>query len=111
MTNDTAPRKTISADLADEILDAFYGSPGETVENFTYVDTIEGDQRRWMQGVMIVMSDPDGAFWGLEYDRGLTENQESYYPWRGYSARTDAELVPLYPHTVTTVRYRRTPPD
>ena len=102
---------TITADQADEILDASYGRPGETVDGFTYVTTIEGDQRRWVQGVTIVVSDADGAFWGLEYDRGLTENQDSCYPWRDYASRTDVELTRLYPHTITRVEYRTKPAE
>lgn len=101
---------TITADQADEILDASYCKPGEQVDNFTYVATIEGDQRRWAQGITIVVSDPDGAFWGLDYDRGLTENQDSEYPWRpSYGSRTDVELTRLYPHTITRVVYRTQP--
>lgn len=99
----------ITADQADEILDASHGKPGEKIGAFTYVATIKGDQRRWMQGITIVISDQDGAFWGLDYDEGLTENQESYYPWRGYGARTDVELDRMYPHTITRTVYRRKP--
>lgn len=103
--------KIMTADQADEMLDLSYGRPGEKVDDFTYVATVEGDRRRWMQGITIVVSDPDGAFWGLEYDRGLTENQDSEYPWRGWGGdRKDVELNRLYPHTITTVEYRTKPP-
>ncbi len=71
------PTISITADQADEILDASYGSPGKTIGNYTYVTTIEADQRRWMQEITIVVSDSDGAFWGLDYDRGMTENKEN----------------------------------
>lgn len=105
-------KRTITADQADEILDLSYGAPGEKADDLTYVTTMEGDQRRWMQGITIVMSDPDGAFWGLDYDRGLTENQDSHYPWQGSwgGERKDVELTRLYPHTITTVEYRTTAP-
>lgn len=101
--------RTVTADQADEILEASWGKPGETVDDLTYVATIEGDQRRWMQSITVVVSDSEGAFWGLDYDRGLTENQDSHYPWKGYGARTDVELTRLYAHTITKVVYRTKP--
>lgn len=107
MTDKKPP--TITADQADEILDASYGEPGEIVDGFTFIATIEGDQRRWMQGITIVVSDSEDVFWGLDYDRGLTENQENHYPWQGYGGRTDVELTRLYPHTITTTTYRTKP--
>ena len=101
----------ITADQADDLLDVSGGKPGETVDQLTYVTTIKGDQRRWMQGITIVVSDPDGAHWGLSYDHGLTENQDSEYPWRGYSGeRKDVELTRMYAHTITKAVYRATPP-
>lgn len=99
---------TITANQADEILEASESDPGGTAGDFTYVTTIEGGQRRWMQGVTVVVSDPTGAFWGLDYDRGLTEEQPNEYPWRNGGA---AELRRLYAHTVTKVVYRTKPAE
>lgn len=103
---------TITADQADEILEVSWGAPGDQVDDdFTYVTTIRGSQRRWMQQITIVVSDKDGAFWGLTYDKGLTENQDSEYPWRPYSGRKDVELTRLYPHQVTTTVYKTRPAE
>lgn len=103
--------KTITADQADEILEASWGTPGdEATDGFTFVATMKGDQRRWLQAVTIVVSDSEGAFWGLDYDRGLTENQDSTYPWRSFGRR-DVELTRLYPHTVTKTVYRTKPAE
>lgn len=96
----------ITTELADKILDL--DEPGETAGGLTYVTTISGTARRWMVSAMIVLRSDDGAHWGLGYDRGLTEEQPDEHPWRNGSA---VDLVRLYPHSVTRVVYRRTPPQ
>lgn len=98
----------VTAAQADEILEASECDPGEQAGDFTYVTTIEGKPRRWMQGITIVVSDQDGAYWGLSYDSGLTEEQPNEYPWRNSGS---CELTRLYPHTVTTVKYRTKPAE
>lgn len=99
---------TITADQAEEILEAADCEPGEPAGDFTYVTTIKGDSRRWMQGIRVVVSDPDGAFWGLDYDRGLTEEQPNEYPWRN---KESATLIRLYPHAITETVYRTKPQE
>ncbi len=99
---------TISADLAEEILEASYADPGKTVGDYTIVAVVEEDARRWMQGITIVVSDPDGTFWGLTYDHGLTEDQPNEYPWRDSGSY---DLERLYPHTITKTVYRSTPAE
>ena len=101
--------RTITADQADEILDAADCDPGETAGDFTYITILESSQRRWMQGITIVVSDPDGNFWGLDYDRGLTEEQDNEYPWRGYGGPRDVDMRRLYAHQVVTTVYKTTP--
>lgn len=102
---------TITADQADEILEASWGDPGDEAGDFTFVTTIEDGARRWAKSITIVVSDSDGAFWGLSYDRGLTEEQPNEYPWKPYGGPTDVELTRLYAHTVTTVKYRTKPAE
>ncbi len=99
---------TITADLADEILEASYAGPGETAGDYTIITVVKEDARRWMQGIRIIVSDPDGAFWGLSYDRGLTEEQPNEYPWRDSGSY---DLERLYAHTITKTVYRRTPAE
>lgn len=99
---------TITADQADEILEASWGDPGDEAGDFTFVTTIEGGARRWAQSVTIVVSDSDGAFWGLSYDQGLTEEQPNEYPWRDGGS---CELTRLYAHTITKTVYRTKPAE
>lgn len=94
---------TITSDQAEEILEASYGDPGDEAGDFTYVTTTKASARRWAQSITIVVSDPDGAYWGLAYDRGLTEEQPNEYPWRDGGT---CELTRLYPHTITKVVYK-----
>lgn len=94
---------TITADQAEEILEASYGDPGDEAGDFTYITTKKAGARRWAQSVTIVVSDTAGAHWGLTYDEGLTEEQPNEYPWRDGGT---CELTRLYPHTITRTEYR-----
>jgi hypothetical protein len=100
--------RTITADQAEEILEASYGDPGDEAGDFTYVTTTAAAPRRWAQGITIVVSDSEGEFWGLSYDRGLTEEQPNEYPWRDGGS---CELTRMYPHTITKTVYRTKPQE
>lgn len=56
----------------DEIKDMAYGYIGY------YVDTIEGANRRWVQGVKTIFEIDDRLF-AVSWDRGLTERQENEF--------------------------------
>jgi hypothetical protein len=63
----------------------------EYYEGFTVVDTVEGDDRRWSRTVTVVLkSEESGKHYMWEYERGLTEYQDSEY--RGDSP---VEVVPV----------------
>jgi len=52
----------------------------EEVEEWAYEGEFEeGEQRRWVTS-MVTIAEVDGKFYSLNWDRGLTESQEDYYP-------------------------------
>lgn len=66
------------------------------------------DTSRWMERRTLVLRHDDGTVWGIDYARGLTENQDSSYPWRDAAG-------PLHPRRLyrteqVVVRYTTTPP-
>lgn len=56
------------------------GEVEKAVWNLQEVKTIKGENNRWSQSCEIILK-VEGKLYSLEYDRGLTENQENeYYP-------------------------------
>ena len=52
----------------------------EEVEDWAYEGEFEeGEQRRGVTS-MVTIAEVDGKFYSLNWDRGLTESQEDYYP-------------------------------
>lgn len=70
---------------------------------------IRVDSGRWMEHRTLVLRHDDGTVWGLDYSRGLTENQEHEYPWR--DADGPLPLARLWRTEEITVRYVTTEPD
>jgi hypothetical protein len=105
MPEPTAP--TISVEHATALHE---GTDGTTAGPWTRVGEYHYDTGRWTERWWLVVADPDGALWGARYEIGLTECQESAYPWYGDRAHP-APLTRLYAHEVVRVEYRRTPPE
>lgn len=97
---------TIDPQHADELV--YEADNGDTVGPWTRVAMEEGENRRWMQSRAIILTDADGAFWSLDYDHGLTEEQPDELPWR--DPRGPVELTRVYPHVVTSTTYSTAPP-
>ena len=95
----------IDPEIAEELHES---SNGESVDRWTRVGDIRNSSSRWMERRTLVIKDGDGQFWGLGYEVGLTEEQESEYPWRGTGDEPLA-LIRLYPHTVAKTVYRTEP--
>ncbi|MEV4846119.1 hypothetical protein AB0K20_23240 [Micromonospora matsumotoense] len=95
---------TISAEHAEELYEA---EDGDTVGPWTRITEVAHEARRWMQGHSLILRDEAGAYWSLDYDLGLTEEQPHELPW----CKVDpVGLSRVYPHEVVRVVYRRTPP-
>lgn len=97
-------RRTIDPGDAGDLYCRDDGSPvGEWVkagEQFI-------DEHRWYDEYWLVLRHEDGTYWGLQYEVGKTEMQETTMPWKGTHA--PLSLTRLYPHEVTGGGYRTTP--
>lgn len=72
----------------------------------------EGDDRRWSRtNTLVIRRLSDDTLWGINYEEGLTENQENEYPWKPYSGTRPETVtaVRVYAYKVTVTEYRRTP--
>jgi len=58
---------------------------------------------RWTEHYWLVVTNGEGVF-GIEYEDGLTEDQENRYPWEEGSGE-EVELTPLVGVPVTTTKY------
>lgn len=101
---------TIDAMTAQELHGHELGHQIGDIDGFwEYVaDQDEGDSR-WHHNYLMVIRDPGGDLWGLDYRIGLTEDQENEYPWEGHEERLP--LTRLYPHEVKTVVYKTEPAE
>lgn len=96
--------------LSSETIEALFESH-EPVDGWSYVCVQDGDHSRWHSHHTLVLVDPDGNTWGINFSKGLTENQdweipwEVSDPWNGDSNPIDLELTRLYPRIMTTVVY------
>ena len=68
-----------------------------------------GRDGRWHERYWMLLRNEAGETYGVEYGVGLTEDQEDDYPWSW--GTSDIPLLRLYPHTVTTVKYRTKPAE
>lgn len=95
---------TISAAHAEELHEV-EGQVGP----WTYVTDQKNGSGRWREHHTMVVADEQGQHWGVEYAVGLTEMQDHEYPWRGVADGHQIPLRRLYPHTVTTIKYKTEP--
>jgi hypothetical protein len=80
----------------------FWLDDGETSADGLWTKVCEeaGDYGPWYQIMTLVIHrTADNSFWGVDWDRGLTESQDHCYPWRDADTVTATRLWPK-PHLV-----------
>lgn len=95
--------KTIDPSDAQDLM---WNEDGTTFDDWTRLTDILKETRRWYESRILVLRHADGSVWGLNYSKGMTEQQESEYPWDDLAG--PVPLTRLYPHEVTTIEYRTT---
>lgn len=101
--------KTITADDADVLFNSVNGTEHN---GWTRVDEQHRRTSRWENHYWLVLRDSDDLLWGLPYTEGLTEVQETVWPWdEPGDPDRPLELTRLYPHPVTTIEYRDSPSE
>ena len=109
MTSSPLPTPTIPAEVAAEL---FEYDDDQEYEGWIRVGVQHIRTSRWEERYWLVVADTDGAQWGVEYGEGLTEYQETIYPWdEDWRMASDLPLVRLYPHEVTKTEWRKTPAE
>lgn len=77
---------------------------GYSSDGYEHVTEIEGDRSRWRQGVTVVVRrTSDGKLFGVDFQRGLTENCDHSYPWDGDD---EAEFEEMQEVQVTKTVYQ-----
>lgn len=61
------------------------------------------EEHRWYDRFWLVLAHKDGTFWGLEYETGKTEIQETVWPWE--RGKDLLNLIQLYPRLVQQVEW------
>lgn len=72
------------------------------------IETVEGDSRRWQQHMETVVLRPDNTYWVIQWENGLTENQDNTWPWENYmvpSELKDVEIHQVRPVAVETTSW------
>lgn len=94
--------ETITPDEAEELHEV--AEPGHRAGLWEFLAKQQISTGRWNAAYwLVVKSLHSGRIWGLRFEEGLTENQDSTYPWE--DATGPLTLHRLYPDTVTTVVY------
>jgi hypothetical protein len=98
--------RTIEPNDAEDLMwDWSAGGTG----GWTKVGTQHISEHRWHDRHWLVLRRrDDGTYWGLMYEQGKTEMQETQWPWD--KAAGPLKLTRLYPHKVTRVEYREDAP-
>jgi hypothetical protein len=102
--------ESIPSTVAEELYEV---GDADQAGDWTRVTDVEGDSGRWEQHHTLVIRHKDGQHYGIRYSIGLTEYQDSTFPWKGDGWNPAPESVPvfrLYPHEVTRIEYRTTAP-
>lgn len=105
MTPTTDQTYTISPDDAAGLA---YANDGAMAGDWCREADYQADTGRWLEYRTLVLRHDDGTVWGLDYARGLTEEQEGEYPWRDEDG--PLPLRRLHRHETITVQYETTPP-
>ena len=95
--------KTISPEAAEYLYD-LEDDDGRGTGGYFRVTAQHVRTARWEEVFWLVVADAEtGDTYGLEYREGLTEEQETTFPWE--TTDQPLPLVRLYPREVTTVVY------
>lgn len=89
----------LASDLVEEM---FWLDDGEFCADGIWTRVCEeaGECSDWYQAMTLVLYfSYDNSFWGVDWDRGLTESQDHCYPWRDADTVTATRLWPK-PHLV-----------
>jgi hypothetical protein len=98
--------KTIDPQHACDLFADGCAEPGHTAGPWMFVGTQHVRTARWEEVYwMVVREQNTSDLYGVEYREGLTENQETEYPWE--ESEAPLSLVRLYSHEVTTFEYRK----
>lgn len=95
--------RTIKPGDADDVMWA--GSSGP----WTKVTEQREGSSRWYEQKTLVIRHEDGTYWGLPYEQGLTEVQETEWPWN--QAGKELKLDRLYSRELVETKYTAIPPD
>lgn len=106
MTTTEAPTRTIDPAEAEDL---FCKRDGQDVGAWCREADLYDDKSRWLEHRTLVLRHDDDTVWGLPYSRGLTECQESEFPWR--DADGPLPLVQLWRIEEIRVRYVTEEPD
>lgn len=99
--------KTIDPQHAYDLFADGCAEPGHTAGPWMFVGTQHVRTARWEEVYwMVVREQNTSDLYGVEYREGLTENQETGYPWDDDDAKP-LPLVPVTVHEVRTVEYRK----
>jgi hypothetical protein len=102
--------ESIPSALAEELYEI---ADDDQAGDWTRVRDDEGDSGRWERHHTLVIRHKTGQHYGIQYSVGLTESQDSTFPWKGDGwtpAPESVAVFPLYPHEVTRIEYTTTAP-
>lgn len=83
--------------VSAELIENLFELEGSSDDGWQFVDKNENGVGRWYRHHTMVVMDPEGNHWGIDYEVGNTENQEPKYPWmKSVWAENAPETVELY---------------
>jgi hypothetical protein len=100
-----AVKAQIKSSIAEDLFDS---DDGDVVDGWTRVTDQEGDDGRWYRYHTLVVQDPTGRYWGIDYSMGLTENQDNDFPWKpDYQPPPEfIDIVEMYGLEITTTVWK-----
>jgi hypothetical protein len=71
--------------------------PGSTLNGFTTITTVEGENGDWARDIMVITEGPTGETYGWFFMEGLTEIQDDYRPsYVVHAAILTTEIIPVH---------------
>ena len=84
-----------------------FSRQGTWVGNWVLIDRAQlGEEHRWYHEATMVLQHRDFTYWGVDYERGLSEIQETTWPWDDKS-QEEIELYPMESHVELRITYTR----
>lgn len=62
-------------------------------------EEVKGAELRWRQMCHLIVGGPEGHYWRMSYQEGLTENCDPSYPWEH---QTQVTLTRVFRKQITT---------